>query len=86
MQKLAKMLSGAAVATAATFMLAPSASAETAPGQTCPSTGTMQSQAQPGGPTDADQHGRHVSGNHMGTGHGPGSMMKAQPFCQGQMH
>lgn len=60
--------------------LAPGALAQ--PGQECGGQGTQHQNA-----TDAHDHANlGNSTEHMGMGHGPGGMMKAQPFCQDDMH
>ncbi len=63
-------------AAGALALLAPSALA--APGQECGGEGTQHQNA-------TWAHEEHAdlgqSTEHMGMGHGPGGMMKAQPFC-----
>lgn len=72
---------GAAAALSA-FAPAAFANTTTAPGQQCPSQGTMQSNARMAHMTYADGGN---SGSHMGMGHGPGGMSKSQPFCMNHM-
>lgn len=81
-----------AVATAATFALAPAAIAQDEPpGHTCDQD-SPNAEPTPGGPTDADRHGRHTAGSRMGSdaaateNPGKGGMSDAEAFCDQMMH
>lgn len=67
-------------AVAALGAFAPGATAQ--PGQECGGQGTQHENA-----TTAHDHANLGNSTaHMGMGHGPGGMMKAQPFCDDPMH